>query len=267
MLAALAVLPCADVHAEDSSTGDRVAQAAPVVVGGGLYLVLELPLKDAVSPTTCRWCRPNAFDLGIRNALVWSPANVRTANTLSNVTGYLGAPLFATGMLIGTTADDPSGERWFDDAIPVLQAGIATGLINQVVKIVVARRRPYAELGGVRIRPENDVNTSFFSGHTSLGFSMVAAAGTVAHLRGYKSEAAIWIGGSVLALATGYFRIAADAHYATDVIAGALIGSAIGVAVPLLFHKDVLEDTNTPSATPRTASTAAPVMFSVGGAF
>lgn len=262
----LAVLQCAHAHAEDRSTGDRLVQLAPVAAGGTFYLVLELGFKDAVTPDHCRWCSTNAFDVGVRNALVWSPANVRTANKLSNWTGYVGNPLLAAGLLIATTADDPSASRWFDDTIPVLQAGIVTGVINQTVKIIAGRERPYAAFGGVRIRAKNDANTSFFSGHTALAFTMLTSSGTVAHLRGYKSETAFWVGGGALALATGYFRIAADAHYATDVIVGALVGSAVGVAIPLLFHKDVLEETGA-VATPRTASAREPFMFSVGGAF
>jgi len=40
--------------------------------------------------------------------------------------------------------------------------------------------------------------------------------------------------GVPLAAATGYFRIAADRHYLTDVLAGAGVGLAIGYGVPAL---------------------------------
>ena len=39
-------------------------------------------------------------------------------------------------------------------------------------------------------------------------------------------------GGDGVAAATAYLRIAADRHYASDVTAGAIVGSAIGGAVP-----------------------------------
>jgi membrane-associated phospholipid phosphatase len=35
---------------------------------------------------------------------------------------------------------------------------------------------------------------------------------------------------------SGYLRIAADKHYLSDVLTGALLGSAMGVAIPLLLH-------------------------------
>ena len=38
-------------------------------------------------------------------------------------------------------------------------------------------------------------------------------------------------------MATGYLRIASDRHYFTDVMAGAVVGTAVGVGVPFLFHR------------------------------
>lgn len=252
-------------NAEAPTDRDRAITATSVVTGGALYVVLEKPFKETITPAECRWCRTNAFDRGVRDALVWSPANVRTANTISNLTGFVGSPVFALGTLMASTAGDPSAGRWFDDTLPVLQAVVATGLVNQLFKVTFGRRRPYAELGGVPIRPANDVNTSFFSGHTALGFTLATSSAMVAHLRGYRSEAALWIGGGALAATTGYLRIAADAHYASDVLVGALVGGAIGVAVPLLLHRDVLEE-DAPGATPRLGGDQ-PVVFSFGGSF
>ena len=37
-------------------------------------------------------------------------------------------------------------------------------------------------------------------------------------------------------VATGALRMAADMHWFTDVTAGALIGTGLGVAVPLILH-------------------------------
>ncbi len=34
----------------------------------------------------------------------------------------------------------------------------------------------------------------------------------------------------------GYLRIAADKHYFSDVATAAIIGSIVGVGVPLIFH-------------------------------
>ncbi len=264
----LIVLLGARAQASPDERSDRsryLYQPLPIALGGGVYLLLELGLKEQVTPQECRWCRANALDRSIRNALVWD--FVKGPDQLSNITGYVGNPVLALGGLFLSNLDADDNREWYDDAIPVLQAGIATGMINQTFKVIFGRRRPFAEFKGTATRAKNDWNTSFFSGHTALAFAMTTSSGTVASLRGYRSAPFIWAGGFVLATATGYLRIACDAHYFTDVLGGAIVGSAIGVAVPLLFHRDVLTDEASP--TPRKQSSSRdPVIFSLyGGAF
>ncbi len=43
--------------------------------------------------------------------------------------------------------------------------------------------------------------------------------------------------GLAASAATGYLRVAGDKHWATDVLAGAGWGSAVGVGVPLLHAR------------------------------
>ncbi len=45
---------------------------------------------------------------------------------------------------------------------------------------------------------------------------------------------------------TAYFRVAADKHYLTDVLAGAGVGSAIGFGLPYLAHRRK-DDTRIPT--------------------
>lgn len=255
----------APARAEEAerSDRDRVLHGLPVLLGGGLYVASESLWKEAITPMECRWCEPNWLDTGARTALKWE--RVRGANTASNLTGYVGTPLLGLGLLVATTADDPDPRRWYDDTLPVLQATVATGLVNQTLKVIAGRRRPFATFGGEAIRARNDFHTSFFSGHTALAFAIATSSGTVASLRGYRSASTLWFGGIALASATGYLRIAADAHYLSDVLTGAIVGTAIGVAIPLLLHRDVLTDDDAPIA--RTRTSDEPFMFSIGTAF
>jgi membrane-associated phospholipid phosphatase len=64
----------------------------------------------------------------------------------------------------------------------------------------------------------------------------------------------VW--GATLPLA-GHLRIGADNHYLTDVLVGAVVGGAIGVVVPYVFHR--------PSSA--VALGAGPTGFSVAGTF
>src|SRR6059058_3168029 len=72
-------------------------------------------------------------------------------------------------------------------------------------------------------------NLSFFSGHATLAFALATSAGTVASMRHHRLAPVMWAVGLLLATTGGYLRIAADRHYATDVLTGALVGSAVGI--------------------------------------
>jgi membrane-associated phospholipid phosphatase len=124
-----------------------------------------------------------------------------------------------------------------------VQAAFAASLLQHVTKLVVARQRPYAHYAppGTLVSSEED-DVSFWSGHTSLGFALAVSSGTVASTRGYALAPVIWAGGLALAAATGYLRIAADRHYATDVLTGAAIGSLVGYAWPKLVHPHLRRD-------------------------
>ncbi len=100
------------------------------------------------------------------------------------------------------------------------------------VKHATGRLRPEAwAAGGPRV--EGDLH-SFFSGHTSRVFTAAAAATQVTRLRGRPGWKWVAAAGFTAAAATGWLRIAADQHWATDVLAGAAVGTATGFGVPAL---------------------------------
>ncbi len=246
----------------DSSTRNNIergAEGAAVIAAH----VLGVGVIDAIGPPdACRWCETNAFDVAIRNELVWK--DVRAAQLSSDVTGYVLPPVLAVTLLLGPTMDDPSLTRSFDDLLPVLEAGVIASITYLAVKRIAARRRPYVAFNANRLnKPARDANASFFSGHTAHASSIMTAAATVASLRGYSTATPLWIGDAAITTTTAYLRIAADAHWATDVIVAAVAGSAIGVAVPLLFHRDQLDDASAEGSTrgPRE------VIISLGGVF
>lgn len=59
----------------------------------------------------------------------------------------------------------------------------------------------------------------------------------VSRARNYSIEPVVWAGGYAIAATTGYLRIAADKHYLSDVVAGAIVGTGVGLAIPLLLHR------------------------------
>ena len=220
----------------------RIVHLGIIVAAGTAYLVSEVVLKPDLAPSACRWCTPTSYDVAIRNAIRWHDPTQAAA--ISNVTGYVAAPLVAIGLMMRASYDEPGDHlpRWLDDTIPILESGILSGLLNQVVKLSVGEQRPFVRFGAPSRPHQVDDNLSFYSAHTAFSFAIATSAGVVAHERRYPLEPVIWATGYAIAGATGYLRLAGDQHYFTDVMVGALVGSGVGLIVPLELHAHVLAD-------------------------
>lgn len=124
------------------------------------------------------------------------------------------------------------------DITLVMESASVTGLLTQLAKTSVARPYPYL-LGPAPYAGQNadGVNyASFWSGHTAVP---MAASVTFARLYAHRHPDSawrwvFWTVGPALALAGGALQISARNHYPTDVMAGALVGAAVGWAVPSL---------------------------------
>ncbi len=115
----------------------------------------------------------------------------------------------------------------------------ANALLNAVTKAWVQRRRPYTYWTDAEHAPfgqnRGDWYVSFYSGHASTSF---AAAFSGSYLFGEAAASRtarmlVWGSEFGLASATAILRVRAGKHYYSDVLVGALIGSGIGIAVPL----------------------------------
>ncbi len=212
----------------------NLAVDASVTGALALSVVLLAVSQPDLLPGSCRWCAPPALDAGVRNALVWNEG-ARTADTVSH---WLDAAIPASSITYLLLAANGAGDvnAGLVDALIVTEATAAALLVNQVVKLLVGRQRPYAYFGNELGYSRGEDNLSFYSGHTSLAFSVVAATVTVASMRGYGGAGILAGVGFTVGLGIGYLRIAADQHYLTDVLVGAVIGGLVGWAVPRIFH-------------------------------
>jgi membrane-associated phospholipid phosphatase len=212
---------------------DLAVDGAVTAVAAAAWLATELA-KPALAPARCRLCEPGALDAAASDAVRWSsPARARRASDVL-VFGLLPAGAAAHQLLAARHAGDVKA-GWVD-LLVVAEAAALSADLTQATKYAVARRRPGALHGGPDWTHGPDDDLSFFSGHTSLASSIVAAAGTVSALRGYPSAPWVWAGGAALAAGAGWLRMAGDAHWLTDVLVGAAVGTAVGVAVPRLLH-------------------------------
>jgi membrane-associated phospholipid phosphatase len=221
------------------------------ITASSAVLALSLELASpTLAPSRCRWCDRNAdgtntlngFDASIRDALRWS--NPSSARTASNVFAFVLAPLAGVGVGAAVMTGEGHARNFPVDLLVVAQATMLSVNVGQGVKLAAARERPDVHARSPEERERRastEDNLSFYSGHTSVSFAIAAASGTVASMRGYRLAPLVWATGETLAAVTGYFRIAADRHYASDVLVGAAMGTLIGVTVPYFLHRPMSE--------------------------
>jgi membrane-associated phospholipid phosphatase len=225
-----------------------LAQTVPRVVLEVSWLVASQAGQRALAPAVCRWCAPNGMDAGVRDGLRLGGGGGAAAATVSDVLLYAtlgGAPLLVDlpmrlreskgGCGRGRAALD-----WGADAAILAESMLLTASVTNAFKLLAARQRPYCldPNGGPSGKCSDPADTdrylSFFSGHTSTLFAGAVSFGMLASMRRSPNAPYVWAAGLALAATTGYLRIAADKHWLSDVLFGALWGTALGVAVPLL---------------------------------
>lgn len=138
--------------------------------------------------------------------------------------------------------------RYGSDLVVYAQALAINGLLTEILKASIGRPRPYAYLDPAEVDPErreelmraqirHDADWSFPSGHTSAAFTASTAGATLLTLkllgRSRWGIAMAWVGGTAVAATTGAMRVLAGRHFPSDVVTSALLGSAVGAAVPL----------------------------------
>jgi decaprenylphosphoryl-5-phosphoribose phosphatase len=145
-----------------------------------------------------------------------TPAVERAAKALGK-TGNNGAIWVAIGVLLALL-DGANREAWL---ICAALGPVGIGL-NYVVKLVVRRPRPVLEglppLGGA------PSSLSFPSAHATSSFAVATAMTRVEPVAAFAFLLA-----AALALGRPYLGM----HYPSDVLAGAVLGVALGLIVPL----------------------------------
>jgi membrane-associated phospholipid phosphatase len=205
----------------------------PVTLAGATAWITTEALKSPLAPVSCRWCDTNDLDRSAREGL--RSSDPRTADILSSVLGFAVGPALVVGASTLAAGRDHALSNALVDVLLVAESAVLAADVNQLVKYSVGRERPWAI--SVPYPDTRDAHLSFYSGHTTLAFSIATAAGTIATMRGYRWAPLVWMVGVPYAFATGYLRIAADQHWLTDVLVGFAAGAAIGFAVPFFFHR------------------------------
>jgi membrane-associated phospholipid phosphatase len=200
-----------------------VPQRSTHVSGGVLFDEAARDLIRVRKPSGRRWARDGS-DIGIVINESW--------------------PFFDSLVIAGWYRRSP--HVGVQQALITAEVLAVTAGMQGVVSSLVSRERPYVrECGGDLSFDSRDCTVldrywSFYSGHTSQSF----AGATVLCMHhayvplyggGWRDGLAC-VGALGVATTTALMRMATDVHYASDVMVGALMGSATGILLPWALH-------------------------------
>lgn len=230
--APVSALPPPHALARTSALG-LVLEFVAIVAG---FVALSVAAGDPSN--ACRWCSTNVFDTAVRDLVVMR--DPRLAATVSHVCSMLLAPVLALGAVVAAGIRSRVRSHAAQDAVIVLNAVLLTVAFTDFAKKVASRQRPAFHFGvGATTEAANvpvERFLSFFSGDTAIAFALIAASATVLRLRGHDVASRVATAGGVVAMAAGVLRVAADMHWASDVLTGAAVGTLVGVALPTVVH-------------------------------
>jgi hypothetical protein len=146
-----------------------------------------------------------------------TPATHRFTQSLRPLGQEGGLALLGATWLAGGLCERPRLQRFAEDGLEAVL--LASGVAVPALKSLTGRERPRAD-GGVAEFFRG--GQSFPSGESAQAFALAAVVSSYSRSRWVRGTAWSLAG----ALAVG--RIEADGHWASDVVAGALIGGALG---------------------------------------
>lgn len=231
---------------------------------GGLWLVTELGVKNQFSaPAFDGSSYEHIGDMDRTAIGNWDPSLDKASDVLL-VASFVTPFLFNSIDHAIWGKDRAQLGRWiWSDVLIVLEAVAFAGAITNVAKWAFARYRPFNYIGihdtarYDAIQQDEELRSSlqeemekqnaalsFWSGHTTLAFAALCASATLLtskHLNDHPAPLfALWGGTIAAGIAVAALRVESGMHFPSDVIVGALMGSAIGIAIPALHRNRAL---------------------------
>lgn len=161
-------------------------------------------------------------------------------------------PAIAVALSPAVLLTQPSSE-YLTIGLMYIESFAITYGSKELIKYLVHRERPYMYDVNtpMSLVQDEEHNESFLSGHTALAFNGASFASYVfcKYNPDSKWKIPVIAASYSLAAATAAMRVASGCHFVTDVLAGAALGTVIGIAVPAL-HTLLANENVTVSASP-----------------
>ncbi|MCL2155642.1 MAG: phosphatase PAP2 family protein [Leptospirales bacterium] len=232
----LVTLCSAHLYAADSSPYRLSVTTDSLLIGSGAALyALTLYTKEKVDPLTDAEIAAltpgniNKFDRSAADN--WSPGADKWSSII--LTSTMISPL-------AFVLNDKMRNDFIVLGVMYGESLLITNGLNKTIKDIVQRKRPftYNSDAPYKDKKEKDAVLSFYSGHTANAFNSAVFVSTI--FSDYYPHSqwryAVWGTSLLAASGTGYLRYYSGKHYPTDIIAGAIIGSITGWAIPALHR-------------------------------
>jgi len=245
----LAVQPCSDVDAAEGlelSADSPADEGTPAEPKSGLAEAGDMALKDTVSVLGApfHWTAKNwlvfggvaagvvavgfAFDYPMRNKT--QAHQTQTLDDLTKVVepfgaGYSWAVIGAYG-IAGFVFHAPDAKNVFFDSL--MASILASGIITPTLKFVIGRDRPSESTSSTVFHPFSGSDNAFPSGHATQAFAVASV------ISAHSDQVWVSVTAYTIAGLVGFSRIYHNAHWTSDVTAGALIGTFVGRGVVAL---------------------------------
>ena len=131
---------------------------------------------------------------------------------------YSWAVIGAYGIAGFVFRDPEARDIAIDSALATI---LASGVITPILKQVIGRARPNEDQGSTSFHPFSG-DQAFPSGHTTQAFAVASV------ISAHSDKVWVSICAYTLAGLVGFSRIYHEAHWSSDVAAGAVIGTAVG---------------------------------------
>src|SRR5882672_161820 len=225
----------------------RVGTEETWAIGGlsAASLALRLFLN---APDQPRWDSTILFDESARNALRASSESGRSrAASFSNAAYVLTAVPFMVDAMFVTWLGHGQMDAAVQLALIDIETLAITTLMTTALQRAVGRARPFLRECASNPNSDSDCagsannrNSSFISGHASLAFS-AATTLCVQHSRLSlygSADPVVCPAALTIAAGSSLLRVVADRHWISDVIAGAVLGSAVGYVVSAVHLRE-----------------------------
>lgn len=182
----------------------------------GTSVIADRPVRDFMCKQSKMSSCPDAgSNAEVKNSALTTIENFGQTYALGVMGGFY---------LVGVISDNEKSVQVSQDLVA---ASLSSALVNQSIKVIANRSRPRDNQGTGDFKGYTGLNnnSSFPSGHTTEAFTLASV------IASHYEET--WVGVTAYSVAglVGVARMYHDAHFASDVVASALIGTFVGKSI------------------------------------